>query len=209
MNNYKKNKILFLISSISTILGFIFVVILVESYKVNYSSNSDFVIFESGEKIYIKLIKQASKRYLLNAKVYKDNTFIQTNSWPLNYEVFRVDTGDVNNDKSTNILVGVIKPTRFDPVTRKRLFIFKLVDGYIRPLWLGSRVSQPLVDFHYYKINSEGIIRTMELEKDNTFLIAEYQWQGFGLAFIHYLAREISFKQAIQILNNNKYEIKI
>ena len=80
---------------------------------------------------------------------------------------------------------------------------------YIRPLWLGSRVSQPLVDFHYYKINSEGIIRTIELEKDNTFLVAEYCWQGFGLAFIHYLARERTLQEASQILKNNKYETKI
>ena len=125
----RKNKVLFLISLISAIIGILFTVILVESYKVNDSNNINFVIFDSGEKIYIKLIKQASKGYLLNAKVYKNNNLIQTNSWALNYEVFRIDTGDVNNDKSTDILVGVIKPTRFDPVIRKRLFIFKMVDG--------------------------------------------------------------------------------
>jgi len=160
-------------------------------------------ITEKKTSINIQLKKKAPEQYVLLATSYVKDNPLQSNIWPLDYEAFRLDTGDVNKDGSTDILVGVIKKTRFDSICRKRLFIFKLVDGFIRPLWLGSRVSQPLEDFRFCKSHGLGLIRTIEHERDNSFLVAEYQWQGFGLSFIKYLEREVSFKRAAQLLNTN------
>jgi hypothetical protein len=172
------------------------------SHKTNYQIKND------KQTINIHLEKKDPKDYVLIADVFEKGEISFTNSWPLKYEIFKVDTGDVNNDNSIDILVGVIKPTRFDSISRKRLFIFKLYEGYIRPLWLGSRVSKPLVDFKFYKSKSGGIVRTIELEKEQSYLVAEYHWIGFGLGFIHYLAREKTKYQAYKILNTtNEYEL--
>lgn len=60
------------------------------------------------------------------------------------------------------IIVGVIKPTRFDPKPDKRLFIYRIADeAYIRPLWLGSRVAQPLEDFRIIREETPTRIRTL------------------------------------------------
>jgi len=176
-------------------------------YGFSIFHQSKYTIKNEGKLIDITLRQKGKTDFILHADVYEDHKFVFNNTWPLPYMVFRLDTGDVNNDHSTDILVGVIKSTRFDPISRKRLFIFKLFEGYIRPLWLGSRVSQPLIDFKYYKSKKEGVVRTIELEKDQLFLIAEYHWNGFGLGFIHYLAREKTYCQATKILNTIDYEI--
>ncbi|GEM_PF-1919127 len=177
------------------------------AYGFSIFHQSKYTIKNDRQIVDITLRQKGKADFILHADVYEDHKFAFNNTWPLPYMVFRLDTGDVNNDHSTDILVGVIKSTRFDSISRKRLFIFKLFEGYIRPLWLGSRVSQPLVDFKYYKTKKEGVVRTIELEKDQLFLIAEYRWNGFGLGFIHYLAREKTYCQATKILNTIDYEI--
>jgi hypothetical protein len=205
MKKEKRKYILVLIFVVFTAIAFLCPYIPEGYSRIDKSSYS---INNEGQITNIHLEKKSKEDFVLIADVFKKNKLVLTNSWHFNYEVFRIDTGDVNNDNSTDILVGVIKSTRFDPVSRKRLFIFKLFEGYIRPLWLGSKVSQPLIDFKFIKCNSEGVVRTIESEKDQSYLVAEYRWRGFGLGFMHYLAREITIHQAYKILNTNLYEPK-
>ncbi|MES2733741.1 MAG: FG-GAP repeat protein [Bacteroidota bacterium] len=123
-------------------------------------------------------------------------------TWKLNYPIYQLQHGDVNGDGIEDIAVGVIKTTRFDSIKRKRLFIFKLFDGYIRPLWLGSRVAQPLEDFRVIVQKPFTAIRTIEKERDGSYLMAEYRWRGFGLEFQQYLQRNTSLSEAKQRLAN-------
>lgn len=144
-------------------------------------------------------VKQTGKdSFQLSTTSKKDPAFFS--KWDLPYPVFHVEVGDVDGNGTDEIIVGVIKATRFDPVVRKRLFIFKLVEGYIRPMWLGSRVSQPLESFHLVAGKDHPYIRTVEKEQDGKFLVANYHWDVFGLEFENYLVREVSFVDASQLL---------
>ena len=100
------------------------------------------------------------------------------------------------------MLVGVIKSTRYDPQVARRLFIFKVYkDRYIRPLWMGSRLSRPLVDFRFVHI--DGQPRVLTIERDTTperYLMAVYRWCSFGLDFVAYHARGLPFDEARQRL---------
>lgn len=122
-------------------------------------------------------------------------------SWELSYPVYRLDTGDVDQDGIQDALVGVIKKTRFDSVTRKRLFIFKNYKGYIRPLWLGSSLGQPLVDFRFLSAKEGSRIRSIEKEKTGKYLLAEYKWRSFGLEFVRYIQKEVDSATAVILLN--------
>lgn len=116
-----------------------------------------------------------------------------------NYQSYRLDTADVNHDGRTEILIGLIKPTEFDPFEKKRLFILRIDDGQLRPLWLGSKVCQQLVDF---KTTANGGVRTLEQTKEGNFAIGIYEWQGFGLTLIKYVSDEKPYDEAVTIFNS-------
>ena len=149
----------------------------------------------NGETVFITMKHYSDSLYSLQLFV---NDSLNS-EWKLRYPVYNINFGDVNNDGRPEIVVGTIKSTRFDPKVGKRLFIFKVTDDfYIRPLWLGSRVSQPLVHFRV----KEERIQTIEQESDGSYLVGEYKWRGFGLQFGRYLKRHISLKEARYILNS-------
>lgn len=109
------------------------------------------------------------------------------NDWRLPYPVYRFDTGDVDGDGSTDAMVGVVKATRYFPEKARRLFIFKMVKGHPRPLWMGSKLGGILQDFRFV----DGKIRSLETTTDGRFVVAEYRWSGFGMAFDRFLLKNV------------------
>jgi len=116
------------------------------------------------------------------------------------YEVFEMETGDVNHDGKTDICIGIIKPTPFDPVLKKRLFIFQIDRDYIRPLWLSSRLVRPLEEFRVLNINNECRIITIEKVNTDLFCINEYKWESFGMTFIRTIKDSLDHSKARALL---------
>jgi hypothetical protein len=116
------------------------------------------------------------------------------------YEIYDIQTGDIDRDGHTDICVGLIKPTPFDPVLRKRLFIFRIDRDYLRPLWLGSRLAYSFERFNVNETASGCVVRTMEKEKDGKWSVSEYRWRCFGLAFVRRVARLVTCEEAEKLL---------
>lgn len=116
------------------------------------------------------------------------------------YDVFEMETGDVNHDGRTDICIGIIKPTPFDPVLKKRLFIFQIDRDYIRPLWLSSRLVRPLEEFTVLSDEEGCRIRTIERINPGMFCIAEYRWESFGLTFIRIRNDSLHYSDAHSLL---------
>jgi hypothetical protein len=116
------------------------------------------------------------------------------------YNVFEMETGDVNHDGRTDICIGIIKPTPFDPVLKKRLFIFQIDRDYIRPLWLSSRLVRPFEEFTLLNAEDGCRIRTIERENPGMFCISEYKWGSFGLTFIKILNDSLRYPDAHALL---------
>ena len=114
--------------------------------------------------------------------------------WRLPYPVYQLSTGDVNGDGTDEAMVGVIKPTRFYPQAARRLFIFKQVNGKIRPLWMGSRLGGILCDFRFVK----PYVRTLQATTDGKYVVADYAWDDFGLSFVRFLTSATSHEEAIE-----------
>ena len=116
------------------------------------------------------------------------------NDWRLPYPVYQFQTGDIDGDGSEDAMVGVIKATRFYPQEGRRLFIFKQINGKARPLWMGSKLGGILEDFHFI----DGKIRALESTTDSLYVVAEYKWGGFGMAFDHYIIKGTNQQTALK-----------
>ena len=146
------------------------------------------------------------------------------NECRLPYPVYRFCTGDVNGDGSPNALVGVVKRTRFHHEMGRRIFIFKQVDGKVRPLWMGSKLGGILQDFRVvedespktnephktykphkthkpYNPHTPCIIRALETTADGRYVVSEYHWEGFGLAFDRFLIKNTDKETAYKYFN--------
>ena len=130
-----------------------------------------------------------------NFELKKQNdSLYYLNGWRLPYPVYQYQTGDVDGDGKTDAIVGVIKGTRFYPEKARRIFIFKQVNGKARPLWLGSKLGGILEDFHYI----DGKIRALERNDDDLYVVSDYKWGGFGMAFDHYIIKGVNKETAIK-----------
>jgi hypothetical protein len=118
------------------------------------------------------------------------------------YEIFQMDTGDVNHDGKIDICIGIIKPTPFDSVLKKRLFIFQIDRDYIRPLWLSSRLVNPMEEFTVCKNNHDCTIKTIERQNNNMYCINEYRWESFGMSFLKEHNDSLSYSNAQFLLHN-------
>lgn len=158
-------------------------------------------IREGKRSVSVTLRLDSTAETCLMAHSFRDGSLVDSSRWPLPYPIYRLEAGDIDGNETDDIAVGVVKATRYDSIVRKRIFIFQLQDGNIIPLWLGSRVSQPLHDFRLHGCGERHNVRTIEVEQDGSFLVAEYEWYGFGLSFVRYLARHATLSQARGLLN--------
>jgi hypothetical protein len=119
------------------------------------------------------------------------------------YTIFDLQVGDINDDGKTDMCVGIIKPTPFDPVLKKRLFIFQIDRNYIRPLWLGSRLAHGYEDFKIVKdAENKNRIRTIEKKNKDLYCISEYKWGSFGMVYKKECASNLRYSEAKKTLIN-------
>ena len=119
--------------------------------------------------------------------------------WRIPHPVYRFCTGDIDGDGHLDALVGVIKKTRFHREEGRRIFIFKQVDGKVRPLWLGSRLGAELIDFRF--IQGSRYIRALETDGKGNYAVIDYAWSDFGPAFKRFVIKNTNQKNAIKQFN--------
>ncbi len=151
-------------------------------------------------KVFIEKVNETKN--IIKAETFANDSLINTSKWTLDFPVFRFECGDGDNNGIDDIIVGVIKSVPYDTVPAKRLFIFKLYENEICPLWLSSRLSKPLVDFRFVANANKNYIRSIEKLPNNEYFVVEYFWYGFGLKFNRYLGEKISKRKAYKMLNN-------
>ena len=117
--------------------------------------------------------------------------------WKLPFPVYQMCVGDVDGDGSEDAIVGVVKTTRYDPVTAKRLFIFKKHHGRIRAMWMGSRLGGTLVDFRF----KDGQVFTLQTDSRHRYAVLEHHWRDFGLGFTRYVIANVSLEEALRAFN--------
>ena len=151
-----------------------------EGCVITETSPSSFAYLSKGNKGRIELVAVDSTWEIRH---YSDGKLLDV--WPLLHHVYQFDCGDLTGDGIPEILVGVIKATRYRHEQAKRVFIFNPYKGRrIRPLWLGTRLGLPLKDFKVERDSVPAMIHTWERDTDGTTVERVYRQQGFGLKYV-------------------------
>ncbi|MBL0174459.1 MAG: hypothetical protein IPP94_04185 [Ignavibacteria bacterium] len=114
----------------------------------------------------------------------------------LSFPVTRAECADITGDGIPELLLGVIKETRFDRRARLRLFVYAVHGGAVRPLWLGSRLGMPLRDFTVLHRNGWTVIATIERERSGRCAVGLWRWHVFGPRFVAYASRSLTVAAA-------------
>ena len=135
----------------------------------------------------LEIIEGAEKRLQI---IWEDG---DTVTWSLPYDIYQLRIEDFTQNGNDEILVGVVKKTKFDPNMNKRLFIFKIFEKEIRPLWMGSKVAYPLDHFTTKIMRDTAYIITREIKKQGDTLYGYYVNASFGISWIKH-SQQISIK---------------
>jgi hypothetical protein len=149
-------------------------------------------------RLNIRLEAGKSGSFILISRLESDSGRVREVRWMVNHPVFRCCVGDVDSDGQPEVCLGVVKRTRTDPVERRRLFVYTIRDGAIRPLWLGSRIGMQLHDFALRPGTAGTLIMTVEKERTRGLYAAGvWRWNVFGPDFIRYDRRRSSLSECL------------
>jgi len=99
---------------------------------------------------------------------------------------WKLDIGDVDGDAKSEVVVGVWKKSRYDPVFAKRVFVYSWNGKRLLPKWLGSRLSRRFTDFVLCPLDGDGkteLVAMEEAPRAGKYLTV-YRWNAFGFDWV-------------------------
>lgn len=98
------------------------------------------------------------------------------------FNIWKLEVGDVEGDGEIELALGVYKKSPHHQVLTKRVFLYNIVDGRLKPKFRASRLSLPMDDFILYDIDKDGRDEVVSIEiKDKSYFIAAYHYENFHL----------------------------
>jgi hypothetical protein len=101
---------------------------------------------------------------------------------PAAWRPWKLTVADVDGDGRSEIIVGIIKSTKFFPKPHNCLFVYGWDGKRAFPKWLGSTLSRPFTDFLFTNDGkgSGDQLLSLETALDGKKSLASYRWNGFG-----------------------------
>jgi len=170
--------------------------------KLNLPENCDISYSENGinHHLTVEYVEGYGNRIILDR--YKQKDQISSEQLWLDYDIYQLKIGDVDNNGSVDVCVGVIKSCQYDSRCQKRLFVFENRDGCLTPLWLGTYLAFTLDDFKIYEDNGLSYIATIERDEDYNFLVVQYGWGDFGPVCKSFLLEKANYHEAEKLFKS-------
>jgi hypothetical protein len=161
-----------------------------------------FSLQTESSQIDVRLEAIGSNINRIHILTVNNNGNINSRAALLPWPVYQFQMGDIDGDNITDLFVGVIKSCRYDPVVRRRLFAYEVVDGDIRAKWLGTHTAYDLKEFRTVSIEGRTHIRALEQDESGIYHIMTYAWASFGPRIKHNEKGGKDYGQAFKIFNS-------
>lgn len=146
---------------------------------VDFGAESNLWLFPASR--FTASVKRMQAGYYILSLHAKGNAF---NPIALRGDVSELQIADINNDGADDVLVGIAKSVKFDPVVKKRLNAFTLRNGNFQALWLGTKFVHDLLTFNVLRIEHYNYLQTVEQDSLGNQYKGTYTWDNFGFALI-------------------------
>lgn len=93
---------------------------------------------------------------------------------------WKLETANVVGDGHREIVLGVYKKNRFFPYLHAGLYIYAWINRTLAPIWRGSNLSEPFIDFAFVPEPHADILAAVEIKASGRRCLATYRWQNFG-----------------------------
>ena len=145
--------------------------------NVNFQEISNLWIF-SEDSIITVVKRLQSGSYLLT--LYNQND--TSNTISIHGQLSEIRISDINNDGTSDILLGINKKVHFDPTFKKRINIYSYQNHNLQPLWLGTKFIYDIEKFDVKKIENFNYLITLEIDNNGNRFQGIYKWDDFGFA---------------------------
>ncbi|MEK6653226.1 MAG: CapA family protein [Nitrospirota bacterium] len=95
---------------------------------------------------------------------------------------WRIYSCDLDGDSIRKLCVGVNKTTRFDKTIANRLYVYGRSKRGIYPVWFGTRLGLPFLDFAICDVDGDGIeeVITLGEKPDGSRMVVSYKHGNFN-----------------------------
>lgn len=102
----------------------------------------------------------------------------------LHGQLSEIEFADITNDGQTELLLGIAKKVNYDQRYKKRLNVFRIENGRLKVVWLGTKFLNELENFSVRKDAQMFYLHTREIDSVGNSYSRRYQWDQFGFALI-------------------------
>lgn len=165
-----------------------------------HSSQKPDVLYQS-ESLRYTLEHLHPKMHKLRSEVYTEGGDTVKSFIPLTYHILKSQVADLQGDDYPEVLFCIRKKSKYHPIESNRIFIYGLKDQRIYPIWLGSRVQYPVVDFTISSEEEQD--RVLVLQRlHKKYYLSTYALEGFGLKQKQMLLSDVDSAQAFTEFRN-------
>ena len=145
--------------------------------NVNFQEHTNLWFFAENQTIAaIKRLQSGANLLTIFSQNEKSNTV------SLNGELSELHISDINNDGFSDVLIGISKKVKFDPVINKRINIYSYQNRNLQALWLGTRFIHNIESFNIRKTENINYLTTLEIDENGERFQGVYKWDDFGFA---------------------------
>jgi hypothetical protein len=132
----------------------------------------------------LKIVKKDNYTQLL---LYRKKKYVDSKTF--SDSIASVSIVDSDNDGNDDIVVGIVKSSRWSEVKSLKMYLYKISQDRILPLWRSSKLTSNMIDFCFVKEAGKNYACVIEKPKNHSYNLIRFRWRNFGLIYENYIIK--------------------